>query len=77
MTRMIVCDTGPLLHLSEAGAVHLLSMAGRVLIPPLEIISKGVLSQSAEPEHSTSKLKKRQIVFGFLFVTDQQTATFG
>jgi predicted nucleic acid-binding protein len=35
MTRTIVCDTGPLLHLSEAGAIHLLSQAGNVLIPPL------------------------------------------
>lgn len=35
MTRIIVCDTGPLLHLSEVGAAHLLSLAGRVLIPPL------------------------------------------
>ncbi len=35
MTRIIVCDTGPLLHLSEAGAIHLLSLAGEVLIPPL------------------------------------------
>lgn len=34
MTRIIVCDTGPLLHLSEAGATHLLSLAGNVLIPP-------------------------------------------
>jgi predicted nucleic acid-binding protein len=34
MTRIIVCDTGPLLHLSEAGAAHLLSLAGKVLIPP-------------------------------------------
>jgi predicted nucleic acid-binding protein len=35
MTRIIVCDTGPLLHLSEAGATHLLSLAGKVLIPPV------------------------------------------
>lgn len=35
MTRVVVCDTGPLLHLSEAGAVHLLSLAGDILIPPL------------------------------------------
>jgi hypothetical protein len=45
--------------------------------PSLVIISKGILSQSAKPEHGTRQLKKRQIVFGFLFVTDQQTATFG
>lgn len=35
MTRLIVCDTGPLLHLSEAGAVDLLPLAGEILIPPL------------------------------------------
>lgn len=35
MTRIIVCDTGSLLHLSQAGAAHLLSLAGSVLIPPL------------------------------------------
>lgn len=35
MTRLIVRDTGPLLHLSEAGAAHLLSLAGKVLISPL------------------------------------------
>lgn len=32
---MIVCDTGPLLHLSELGATHLLSLAGEILIPSL------------------------------------------
>lgn len=35
MTRIVVCDTGPLLHLSEAGAVHLLSLPGEILVPPL------------------------------------------
>ena len=35
MTRIVVCDTGPLLHLSEAGAIHLLSLAGEILIPPM------------------------------------------
>lgn len=34
MIRIIVCDTGPLLHLSEIGAIHFLSLAGDVLIPP-------------------------------------------
>ena len=38
MTRIVVCDTGPLLHLSEAGAIHLLSLAGDILIPPLVAI---------------------------------------
>lgn len=35
MNRIIVCDTGPLLHLHEAGAIHLLECAGQVLIPPV------------------------------------------
>jgi len=30
----IVCDTGPLLHLREAGSLALLGRAGRVHIPP-------------------------------------------
>jgi predicted nucleic acid-binding protein len=34
VSRVIVCDTGPLLHLNEAGAIHLLRLAGEVLIPP-------------------------------------------
>lgn len=35
MTRVVVCDTRPLLHLSEAGAVDLLTLTGEILIPPL------------------------------------------
>ncbi len=38
MTRVIVCDTGPLLHLSEAGAIDLLSLVGDILIPTLVAI---------------------------------------
>ena len=34
MRQIIVCDTGPLLHLSEASAVHLFEQTGDVLIPP-------------------------------------------
>jgi len=34
VTRLIVCDTGPLLHLSEAGIIFLLQQAGDILIPP-------------------------------------------
>jgi predicted nucleic acid-binding protein len=33
VTRIVVCDTGPLLHLSEAGCIHLLPHAGDILIP--------------------------------------------
>ena len=32
--RRIVCDTGPLLHLGEAGLLDILSKAGLILIPP-------------------------------------------
>lgn len=33
MSRIVVCDTGPLLHLNEARAIHLLESAGQILIP--------------------------------------------
>jgi len=32
--RIVVCDTGPILHLREAGALTLLAKAGEVLVPP-------------------------------------------
>lgn len=35
MRRIVICDTGPLLHLTEAGAIHLLQLAGEVIIPPI------------------------------------------
>jgi predicted nucleic acid-binding protein len=33
MIRIFVCDTGPLLHLGEANIIHLLQMAGEIIIP--------------------------------------------
>ena len=33
MSRIVVSDTGPLLHLDEASAIHLLEPAGQILIP--------------------------------------------
>jgi predicted nucleic acid-binding protein len=33
--RLVVSDTGPLLHLSEAGALYLLSLVGEVHIPKM------------------------------------------
>ncbi len=35
MRRIVICDTGPLLHLTESGAIHLLQLAGEVIIPPI------------------------------------------
>lgn len=32
--KRVVCDTGPLLHLREAGSLDVLREAGQVLIPP-------------------------------------------
>lgn len=49
MTRIIVCDTGPLLHLSEAGAIHLLSLAGEILIPSLVAIEFEANAQGWSP----------------------------
>lgn len=33
MRRIVVCDTGPLLHLGEANAIYLLRLAGEILVP--------------------------------------------
>ena len=33
--RRVVCDTGPILHLLEAGALNVLRLTGAVLIPPV------------------------------------------
>ncbi len=49
MTRIIVCDTGPLLHLSEAGAIHLLSLAGEILIPSLVAVEFEANAQGWRP----------------------------
>ncbi len=33
MRRILVCDTGPLLHLSEAGILFILNQSGEIFIP--------------------------------------------
>lgn len=45
MKQIVVCDTGPLLHLSEAGAVHLLAEMGDVYVPPLVAVEFEANSQ--------------------------------
>jgi len=35
LNRIIVCDTGPLIHLTEAGSIDLIKMAGSVFIPQI------------------------------------------
>ena len=49
MTRIIVCDTGPLLHLSEAGAIHLLQLAGEIIIPPIVAVEFEQNAQGWKP----------------------------
>ncbi len=44
--RRIVCDTGPILHLKEAGLLNLLSHVGKIVIP------KGVDSELLEIDES-------------------------
>jgi predicted nucleic acid-binding protein len=60
MTRIIVCDTGPLLHLSEAGAIHLLSLAGEVLIPPLVAVEFEANAQGWQPPHWVRQVALRK-----------------
>lgn len=33
MRRIVVCDTGPLLHLNEAKIINLLHLAGEIIVP--------------------------------------------
>jgi len=33
-SRIVVCDSGPVLHLREAGALEMLATAGEIRIPP-------------------------------------------
>ena len=35
MSRLVVCDTGPLLHLHEAGYLELIRQTGDIIIPPV------------------------------------------
>ena len=62
MTRIIVCDTGPLLHLSEAGAIHLLSSAGEVLIPPLVAVEFEANTQGWNPPQWVRQVSLRRAI---------------
>ena len=62
MTRIIVCDTGPLLHLSEAGAIHLLALAGEVLIPPLVAIEFEANTPGWQPPQWVKQVPLRKAI---------------
>ena len=49
--RIVVCDTGPVLHLQEAGVLELLGYMGEILIPPA--VDQEV--QSLRPEWATAR----------------------
>ena len=44
-----VADTGPILHLHEAGALHLLPLIGKVFLPPLVVAELRAHSPSLWP----------------------------
>lgn len=49
----IVCDTGPLLHLREAGSLDILQLAGRIIIPPAvyaELVAHDPLWGEQQPD---------------------------
>jgi hypothetical protein len=56
--KIIVADTGPLIHLHEAEAFHLLSSFQRILLPPTvfselkrhapDVVATGLLVREAE-----------------------------
>ncbi|MCX5811802.1 MAG: hypothetical protein NT178_04570 [Proteobacteria bacterium] len=50
--RLIVCDTGPILHLHEAGLLELIKKAGKVYIPQrvdIEMASQPLLWKTDKP----------------------------
>lgn len=53
MTRVVVCDTGPLIHLSEAGAIHLLANTGDIILPPFVANEYEANSQGWKPPQWT------------------------
>ncbi len=55
---MVVCDTGPLLHLSEAGAIHLLQQAGGILIPTVVAVE---FEQNAQGRKLPQWVQVRQL----------------
>ncbi len=78
MKRIVVCDTGPLLHLNEAGAFHLLQNTGQILIPesvstefnqnaqgwnPPQWIEVHILDKAAQ-KRSTEFIKSKTVDWG-------------
>lgn len=48
--KRLVADTGPVLHLDEAGALHLLPLIGGVFLPPLVLAELRAHSPSLWPD---------------------------
>ena len=47
--KRLVADTGPILHLHEAGALHLIPLVGKVLLPPPVVVELRAHSPSLWP----------------------------
>lgn len=48
--KRLVADTGPILHLHEAGALHLLPLIGEISLPPLVVAEVRAHSPSLWPD---------------------------
>ena len=57
--KRLVADTGPLLHLHEAGALHLLPLIGQVVVPPLVLDELGRNAGALLPKKLPSWLTVR------------------
>jgi predicted nucleic acid-binding protein len=62
--RVIVCDTGPIIHLNEVNALHLLKNTGEIILPyrvSLEILSVTNLADNFPEWLKVVKLSSSQI----------------
>jgi predicted nucleic acid-binding protein len=50
--KRLVTDTGPVLHLHEAGALHLLSLIGEIFLPPMVAAELHSLVPSLPPNQA-------------------------
>src|SRR5437667_10350625 len=53
--KRLVADTGPVLHLHEAGALHLLPLIGEIFLPPLVAAELRSLDPALPPKFAKPK----------------------
>ncbi|HZF01689.1 MAG TPA: hypothetical protein VE344_07320 [Methylomirabilota bacterium] len=72
--KQLVADTGPILHLHEAGALHLLPLIGEIFLPPmvaaeLRSLNPALPSKFVKPQTLSSTAQRRALEWqraGFL-----------